>query len=952
MKILSLRLKNLNSLKGEWRIDFRDPKFNGLFAIIGATGAGKSTLLDGICLALYHQTPRLSDTYKIITRYTSESLAEVEFQVGDEVYRAFWSQKLARNKIEGKPQSAKVELAKGNGKIIASQVREKLNQIEQITGLDFARFTKAMLLAQGGFAAFLNASANEKAALLEELTGTEIYGEISRRVFESYRQHEIDLHLLKTSAENIKLLTPEEVIELNQIKENLKIQQNQYDNELKALTRQQQIYDQIQNYQKQYQAKTQEILENQNHQRQLEVALNSIEANLKHYKGKENLGEYLPKWEDQFKQRVQIYDRQQKIAGEINQLQQKIALGVVQIAEQDKTIADLGQELKFYEAQLTKFSQGKESLLAGISESDWRLDRDQHLKQIGDYERLADWQQGFQTKQTQYKENERSLEACQINLEQTNQQIKEIKQQFDQVQEHLNILSQLRDREREIVDLAQYRAKLQPDMPCPLCGATEHPKITQYKEINLSETEQKLQDQIEKLRELQEEHKKQQIALAKLEGLYNQSKKDLIENIKARQELNNKWLEAASGLNISLKIEQTQEFNILFKEIKQKISDLDEINKQLNSINLGLEQKKEQQGKIEQQIEEKKHKRDLAIQENNNHHQTSTHLKIHLIELAQEYKNLEQQLIKFLKGFSLDLPLLVQQNDWLAMQQSRWKAYQGKQKEYELKKSELKQAQEKQSWLEEEKRKIAQEKTELAESNPQLKEKEAINTINNQAIDRQSSRDFILQQQGEIQQKLTSNIAEQRKQQDSLIIIQKQEKNYKLWAQLNSLIGSKEGDKFRRFVQGLTLDHLIELANQQLEKFHNRYQLRRSSGDQELRLEIIDTWQGDNFRDTRTLSGGETFIVSLALALALSDLVSHKMSIDSLFLDEGFGTLDEESLEMVLGVLDSLHARGKTIGVISHIEALKERIPNQIYIKKGEGLGYSRMDKRFVFNAL
>ena len=101
-----------------------------------------------------------------------------------------------------------------------------------------------------------------------------------------------------------------------------------------------------------------------------------------------------------------------------------------------------------------------------------------------------------------------------------------------------------------------------------------------------------------------------------------------------------------------------------------------------------------------------------------------------------------------------------------------------------------------------------------------------------------------------------------------------------------------------------------------------------------LSLEVLDTWQGDSIRDTKTLSGGESFLVSLALALALSDLVSNKTSIDSLFLDEGFGTLDNDTLEIALCALDNLNASGKMIGIISHVESLKDRIATQIKVKK------------------
>jgi exonuclease SbcC len=164
---------------------------------------------------------------------------------------------------------------------------------------------------------------------------------------------------------------------------------------------------------------------------------------------------------------------------------------------------------------------------------------------------------------------------------------------------------------------------------------------------------------------------------------------------------------------------------------------------------------------------------------------------------------------------------------------------------------------------------------------------------------------------------------------------------------LHGLIGSASGDKFRRFAQGLTLDNLVYLANKQLDRIHGRYLLKRKE-EQGLALTVLDTWQGDVERDTKTLSGGESFLVSLALALALSDLVSHKTSIDSLFLDEGFGTLDAETLDIALDALDNLNASGKMIGVISHIEAMKERIPTQLRVIKKSGLGVSELDREFA----
>ena len=231
MKILSLSFSNLNSLKGDWKVDFRQSPFadNGLFAITGPTGAGKTTLLDAICLALYHSTPRLGQlsatSNEIMTRGESECRAEVEFEVQGKAYRAFWSMRRSRGKADGKLQAAQVELAEvESGKILANQVKRKNELIESITGLDFGRFTKSMMLSQGQFAAFLNAKEGERAELLEELTGTEIYGAISERVHEHYTEAKATLSQLEARAQGVQLLSAEELAAFKKEQTELKVE--------------------------------------------------------------------------------------------------------------------------------------------------------------------------------------------------------------------------------------------------------------------------------------------------------------------------------------------------------------------------------------------------------------------------------------------------------------------------------------------------------------------------------------------------------------------------------------------------------------------------------------------------------------------------------------------------------------------------------------------------------
>lgn len=154
------------------------------------------------------------------------------------------------------------------------------------------------------------------------------------------------------------------------------------------------------------------------------------------------------------------------------------------------------------------------------------------------------------------------------------------------------------------------------------------------------------------------------------------------------------------------------------------------------------------------------------------------------------------------------------------------------------------------------------------------------------------------------------------------------------WASLNEIAGSSDGGKFRRIAQGYTLDVLLSYANVQLSELSKRYRLERVPDT--LALQVIDRDMCDEVRTVHSLSGGESFLVSLALALGLSSLSSNRMRVESLFIDEGFGSLDAETLRVAMDALDSLRTRGRKIGVISHVQEMTERIPVQIKVNRGD----------------
>ncbi|WP_221798091.1 AAA family ATPase [Oceanobacter mangrovi] len=1254
MKILSLQFKNLNSLKGEWKIDFTRSPFidNGLFAITGPTGAGKSTLLDAICLALYHQTPRLglisTSSNEIMTRGTAECAAEVHFEVKGKAYRAHWSMRRSRNKPDGNLQQATVELAEllvdddmdetaGKGKVLASQVKQKSELIEQITGLDFGRFTRSMMLSQGQFAAFLNAKESERAELLEELTGTEIYGRISQRVYDKFKQEEARLNELKARADGVQLLAADEIAEYQQELAQVQQQVAEVKQQLEATNACMNWWQQRQQAQanqtaaaarvaqanaalelarpqlqrlaesepaeklrtphsllvdsRQQLARLQQQLADKQQQEQaLQTRLQTAEAEqakqfdlLNQAKAAQQQQEQqineqvLPldheiqrqtdKRGDISKQRQLHQTQQHSLQQQLAAVQQQLSASQQQLqttddylashqadqslekyldqwrymadsmAKQTLSLTDLNQQTGQLQQQLADQQQAQSNqqqqlgqLQQGLDQAHqaWQQARqqlDQSLQQLGfttaegspsALEQLQQQQQHLQHQQgsllqlqhlqQQWWRLQQEAVAKQDSVQQLTQQQQQLAQQRDTLRLEYRRLQELLGVYRQLVSqdeqLAHYRSVLQADEACPLCGSYDHPAL----DHSLSQNGQNSSDNIAKrntteqqFQAVEEQGKQLKEQLESIQRQQQEIQQRLQQIASEQQQLDGQWLPLQASLFTSaqrLAIHDQaglqafeQQHHRQQQQCQQDLNQLQQLQKRRDELKTHFDNQQQQQtrlqaelvvatGKLEalqQQLTDKQQQQTndqqaLALlqqsfadqlaelgyqppqpdqlatwfeqkqQDSQRWRQQSQRreeLGRTLFELENQRAILQKQLDECagqlqhqqaeLEQLDAKLIELQQQRQQLfgeqtvvaareAMQQTvaaaektfteAQAASQQLAREHSALSAELGSARQaikatsqqleerQQAWQaslqtspfeseaavlaamlsEDEQQQLQQLKqtldTELSQSQALLHnaddalaavqqhpQAEEFRQLDQAASEMQRQRlaeqqESFSSRRGELNQTLVSDQQRRQSQQTLFEQIEQQRLSYDDSQYLNSLIGQKDGAKFRKFAQGLTLDHLVQLANSQLERLHGRYLLSRKDSAESkdgsgLELSVLDTWQGDIERDTKTLSGGESFLVSLALALALSDLVSHKTSIDSLFLDEGFGTLDRETLDIALDALDNLNASGKMIGVISHIDAMKERIPVQLKAIKKSGLGISELERQY-----
>ncbi|AJQ95234.1 AAA family ATPase [Gynuella sunshinyii] len=1067
MKILELRFQNLNSLYGEWKIDFTDPEYvsNGIFALVGPTGAGKSTILDAICLALYGRTPRLGNITKstngIMSRQTSECYAEVVFETQTGVFRCKWTQRRARRKADGALQTPEHQIANaGNGQLLETKKSQVAAVIEACTGMDFDRFTRSILLAQGGFDTFLKADAEQKSKILEQITGTGIYTDISRMTHERQRQEQEKLTLLQAETKSIVILTPEKEMEIRQT---LHDQQQKHSvvnrqltevrqaigwwqgietlrQELRSLMdEQQQLKAQIETFTPQ-----QERLNRALKAATLDGQYATLTAERRNQADDQaalsSLQKRMPELEKMVKNREEAWRAAEQntvaartclteampLLNQVRALDQSLKDKANNLAEADEAIRGMLADINVHEQQRTEYQQRydqsvqqlqqieqycadhcrDESLVNGLAGIEVQFA--DLLKQRGELQRLREQQQQTREQVEKYR---RTQAQCQQQDDLSAQKLKEAqaalqtgKEKRDQLlagrllREHRAERDALQTQlilQNRIADLEEYRQSLEDGKPCPLCGATAHP----YAEGNVpssNDTEKRIAElqnlitQVEAQEEILEQlaQRVQQVAIEQRQAeqalvdarhhLSSAEKSlaeitDRLSRMQAGYDTQSQTVVAplqtygvtelgddVGGLLQSLR-KRAEEWQQHIKEKNRLENAMTELKSELKSIDVlmasqhqalqGQQQKREALKQQSHDIQTQRqqlfgnkqpdaeqislqHAIDQAIAVEKNLGNEQHELQRQLTEANTRINSLSQTIEKRkLELQEAEASLLEALHQAGFMDENELAAARCSIDEREALTQQAKQLEERQVLLTD--RKQDREARLAAEQAKQLTE---------QTPEQLQSRIQELEQNGQQLNERIASLAHQlrihseaqERFKTAQVDIQAQTTECERWNQLHSLIGSADGKKYRNFAQGLTFELLVSHANRQLEKMTDRYLLLRDS-EQPLELNVLDNYQAGEVRSTRNLSGGESFIVSLALALGLSMMASRKVRVDSMFLDEGFGTLDEDTLDTALETLSGVQQGGKLIGVISHVPALKERIGTQIQVSPLSG---------------
>ncbi len=1069
MKILRLRFSNLNSLYGEWSIDFthNDYATDGIFAITGPTGSGKSTILDAICLALYGRTPRLDSITQsgneIMSRQTGDCFAEVCFETLKGTFRCHWSQHRARRQSDGRLADSRHEISNlADGRILETKKREVALAVETLTGMDFERFTRSMLLAQGSFAAFLTAAPDERSPILEQITGTEIYSEVSKRVHERRSEEQAKLDILSTKVQAVTLLGEAEEAELQDSlgKEVLKEQdltanRNMLQEAIAWLDGLQKLHEEtvaISHGQaalelEQEAFRTDRLcLEKAVLASELDgeyVALSALRAlQAKELSELETTRQQIPAMEATWALRKKTLDdgcafvvackerlqTELLLIKQVRELDSRLAVRREQLGEAAKLLRGLEVTLSQTQGKMEKAAKRLTIVVAEKEKAHKYLDShtmDETLlttfsaidEQLKNYTKALKAVNAAESLLSTARKSEVAasvlVEAQRMRCVQAEKDFLVFQQEYEKLgAEKETVLAgrSLREYRLErdslareqlllarIASLEDERSRLEDSIPCPLCGSLHHPYALgnipvhdgleadlarldtlisaieaiddrlRSQEVRAGELKSAQQDGDKQLALLTSNHEKTVGECERLEQELTELRGDVDSRGKALRSDLAPFREQESSGAQELPLDDSEAILgplrarlIAWKSAQSALQTVQNEEDQIQaSTSIWRESIEDQslrvlEGKsafeiLSQTCTDLAKERELLYGgKNTDLEEALLMAKLSdaelLVEEAKDAYEQAERSLREKRTYGRDLQRLTEQRvgelesygkefskALLHLGFADETAYNGA----KLSKERRLELQSRAKMLDDRQTVLLGRKADC-ERRLEGETQKALTAANADALKQdlaQISLELteVTRAIGALKQRLDDNNRAKELFKEHHKALELQKEVCSDWEDLHKLIGSADGKRYRNFAQGLTFEIMIAHANKQLALLTDRYLLLRDE-QRPLELNVMDNYQGVEIRSTKNLSGGESFVVSLALALGLSHMNSHKVRVDSLFLDEGFGTLDEEALEAALNALSSLRSHGKLIGIISHVGALKERIGVQISV--------------------
>lgn len=920
MKLMKLTISAWGPYPDLVTIDFTKFKDCGLFLITGATGAGKTTIFDAISFAFFGMVSTIiRDKTMLRSDFAGaqETFVEMEFLQKNVLYKIKRSPRYERRKKRGdgftsSPERAILWIAKREPITILQEVNQKL---EEIVGVSYIQFKQIAMIAQGEFINLLLADSKERVQILRNLFHTDQYYQLQKKLTEKTLELERQIGQLEeqmkeavacitTKKEELQQLCQwKEVNNYEQIIVGLEQEVEQSKLKIKQMHKQQVWIEEEMNFMIHQ-------LEKKKNQESQMTSLKQKQSKLLAKK------EQVKEKQNQLKQKEPDYlKRKQELELLLEENRQlSIYLPVIEEYEQLlETEEEIQKQQKNLQQQIEKEEQQKEQLIQQIEELKKQLEEGKTISLQIEKKRILLLQ--LQKQKEQF-----------INLHKKEKQLAEEENQLIQLQQRFQEIKRMREEVKLLYEQAQQAYQeaaiglaanyLKEGSPCPVCGSTIHPNRAIILEGAPDE----------------EELKRRKQEYQNIEEKYNQILEEASLAKGKAEQTRYECLECYKNMTDNMDTINRQ------KEIRQKEQKLlDEIRKE-EQEQQRLEQKQEQQ----QQIQIFYERQVQALE------QQQTSLEKLLLKEKEENKNFHMfsgRLEKVKETLTHSI-LQEKETSVTVKEQKRNNELQIKEKQNFLQEIE-EQSQDLEGQLQQITIQLQQYKNEILQLTQKIKETNC-NTI--QDIEGQVKQKIL--EREELQQQKEKSMIEQHGNEKSLAILgekivlyRKLEQKYSILKDIEQVTKGNNNQKvpLEYYVLSVYFEDILKAANQRLFVMtEGRYQLQKVEQVNDFRtkdfleLMVFDAYTGKK-RFAKTLSGGESFSAALALALGLSDIVEEHVGgieLNMMFIDEGFGNLDRQALEQALKMLLSLTENNRMIGIISHVEELKEWIEKQIIVKK------------------